>query len=141
MTIETQTFEDGCCENGGGTLTIVDSENLQLRNDTVRTNAYAVKAGEGDFVRGEVVLINAGGEIEKATAGNAVAGALLRVAAYGFTNTAAAVAAGNATAKATVFVQGLLNSNKLVLPSGVTVAGIKPLLAASGIEIDAPVSL
>jgi hypothetical protein len=131
---------DVCCEFGGVTVYTQNQDHLCLNADPVRTNSYPVAAASGPYVKGEVVKINAAGEIAKLAAAPA-AGDILRIVVYPFTNTAASAVLNTATPKATVYVQGLFNEKLLVLPSGVTPAQAKAVLAANGLEITTPVNL
>jgi hypothetical protein len=104
------------------------------------TAPYGVTAGAGPFVRGEVVaLVLATGVIAKLSAAP-VAGDVLAVVAYGFTNTAAAVTAGNDSGTAQVYVGGRLNETALIFNGTATLANCRTNLAGSGIQLQAPLA-
>jgi hypothetical protein len=106
----------------------------------VKTAPFAVTAGDGPFVRGEVVaIVLATGVIAKLTAPPA-AGGVLAVAAYDFDNSAAAVTAGNNSGNAQVYVGGKLNETALVFNGTATLATCRQSLLGSGIQLQVPLA-
>lgn len=109
-----------------------------LLGDENETAIFDVTAAAGPFLRGEVVaLIAATGFIAKLTAPPA-AGDTLAVCSYDFTNTPAAVTAGNASSRASVYREGDFDETRLIFNGTATLANCRVALTQSGLNAQNP---
>jgi hypothetical protein len=130
--------QDDCCPTASVVKTSYAHQPLLLGACCVSQAAFNVQAGQ-TFQRAELVKLNTAspGTIEKLTVAP-VAGDIVAIVVYDADNTTTAVAAGLATTRATVYVDGTFNELELIYPAGVTADQIRVLMASKGFILKKP---
>lgn len=133
------TFNPHILQHAAVTTDNIIPSNLLL-DETALTAPFLVTGNTGPYLRGEVVTITlATGAINKLTV-PPTAGEVLGVVSYGFTNTAAAVTAGNANGTAQIYTSGLFNEQALIFGGTATLVNSKTTLNGSGIRTQTPLA-